>query len=90
MNGGGRGLAPLHRYDPKLLIFKLASHDLLKFRISPPYHVTSIFQYHSTPKAELNHELLSGAVTYEAAKAYSNHVSLNGQPENRAKANELL
>ncbi|EGO01928.1 hypothetical protein SERLA73DRAFT_132610 [Serpula lacrymans var. lacrymans S7.3] len=41
-------------------------------------------------KAELSHELLAAAASYEAAKAYENHVAANGQPDSHAKAKELL
>jgi hypothetical protein len=57
-------------------------------------------------KAELSHELIASAASYEAAKAYENHCAENGkftipvikatrvtcpgQPESHAKATELL
>ncbi|KAL1884588.1 hypothetical protein Plec18167_002178 [Paecilomyces lecythidis] len=41
-------------------------------------------------KAELSHELIAGAASYEAAKAYENHVAKNGQPPSHEKAKELL
>ncbi|KAF8729093.1 hypothetical protein AX14_006400 [Amanita brunnescens Koide BX004] len=48
-------------------------------------------QVNSAPhKAELSHELIAGAASYEAAKAYENHVSANGQPTSHAEAKELL
>ncbi|KAI0320815.1 hypothetical protein OF83DRAFT_1274953 [Amylostereum chailletii] len=40
-------------------------------------------------KAELSHELIAAAASYEAAKAYEKHVSANGQPESHSKAKEL-
>ncbi|KIW01686.1 uncharacterized protein PV09_06867 [Verruconis gallopava] len=36
------------------------------------------------------HELIAGAAAYEAAKAYENHVSENGQPPSHEKAKEIL
>jgi len=41
-------------------------------------------------KAELSHELIAAAASYEAAKAYEKHVSDNGQPDSHAKAKEIL
>ncbi|KIM52805.1 hypothetical protein SCLCIDRAFT_140309 [Scleroderma citrinum Foug A] len=41
-------------------------------------------------KAELSHELIAAAASYEAAKAYENHVAANGQPDSHAKAKEIL
>ncbi|KAG6819820.1 hypothetical protein H0H93_008230 [Arthromyces matolae] len=44
----------------------------------------------SPPKAKLSHELLAGAASYEADKAYENHIARYGKPESHAKAKELL
>ncbi|KAH9482661.1 hypothetical protein JR316_0004761 [Psilocybe cubensis] len=41
-------------------------------------------------KAQLSHELIAAAASYEAAKAYEKHVEENGKPESHAKAKELL
>ncbi|EIW76129.1 hypothetical protein CONPUDRAFT_110841 [Coniophora puteana RWD-64-598 SS2] len=41
-------------------------------------------------KAELSHELLAAAASYEAAKAYEKHVAENGAPDSHAKAKELI
>ncbi|KAI0796661.1 hypothetical protein C8Q75DRAFT_741885 [Abortiporus biennis] len=41
-------------------------------------------------KAELSHELIAAAASYEAAKAYEQHVERNGQPESHEKAKEIL
>ncbi|KAH7887713.1 CipC1 protein [Phlebopus sp. FC_14] len=41
-------------------------------------------------EGSLTHDLLAGAVAYEAAKAYEKHVEENGSPDNHAKAKELL
>ncbi|TFY70169.1 hypothetical protein EVG20_g2837 [Dentipellis fragilis] len=41
-------------------------------------------------KAELSHELIAGAASYEAAKAYERHVEQNGKPDSHAKAKEIL
>ncbi|KAF8805503.1 CipC-like protein [Phlegmacium glaucopus] len=41
-------------------------------------------------KAKLSHELLAAAASYEAAKAYEDHVAANGQPDSHAKAKEIL
>ncbi|KAF8165315.1 CipC-like protein [Crassisporium funariophilum] len=41
-------------------------------------------------KAELSHELIAAAASYEAAKAYENHVAENGQPDSHAMAKEIL
>jgi len=41
-------------------------------------------------KAELSHELIAAAASYEAAKAYENHVADNGAPPSHEKAKEIL
>ncbi|KAG2156092.1 hypothetical protein DEU56DRAFT_765516 [Suillus clintonianus] len=41
-------------------------------------------------KASLSHELLGGAVAFEAAKAYEDHCAKNGKPDNHALAKELF
>ncbi|KAH8118277.1 hypothetical protein DFH11DRAFT_1566612 [Phellopilus nigrolimitatus] len=54
------------------------------------------YEYNNTAdehKASLSHELISGAAgvsTYEAAKAYENHVAENGEPDSHAKAKEIF
>ncbi|KAJ5094279.1 hypothetical protein N7456_010140 [Penicillium angulare] len=51
-------------------------------------------QYNSTEPKEHDpsfvHELIAGAASYEAAKAYENHVAENGQPASHAQAKEIL
>ncbi|KAF9567309.1 CipC-like protein [Agrocybe pediades] len=44
----------------------------------------------SPHKAELSHELIGAAASYEAMKAYENHVARNGKPDSHAQAKELL
>ncbi|KAG6916104.1 hypothetical protein DXG01_008431 [Tephrocybe rancida] len=41
-------------------------------------------------KATLSHELIAAAASYEAAKAYEDHVAENGQPASHAKAKEIF
>jgi hypothetical protein len=41
-------------------------------------------------KAELSHELIAAAASYEAAKAYESHVAKNGKPDSHSKAKEIL
>ncbi|KAF8625732.1 hypothetical protein AX15_005215 [Amanita polypyramis BW_CC] len=41
-------------------------------------------------KAKLSHELIAAAASYEAAKAYEDHVAKNGQPDSHAKAKEIF
>ncbi|RDX55626.1 hypothetical protein K466DRAFT_582447 [Polyporus arcularius HHB13444] len=41
-------------------------------------------------KAELSHELIAAAASYEAAKAYEKHVEKNGKPDNHEKAKEIM
>ncbi|KAG8216651.1 CipC1 protein [Butyriboletus roseoflavus] len=41
-------------------------------------------------KGSLTHDALAGAVAYEAAKAYEDHLATNGQPDSHAKAKEIL
>jgi len=47
--------------------------------------------YQTAPKHEthVTHELLGGAVAYEAAQAYEKHVAANGKPDSHAKAKEI-
>jgi len=40
-------------------------------------------------KAELSHELIAAAASYEAAKAYENHEANNGEAPSHQKAKEL-
>jgi len=41
-------------------------------------------------KATLSHELIAAAASYEAAKAYEDHVAANGAPDSHAKAKEIF
>ncbi|KAJ5633646.1 hypothetical protein N7528_001488 [Penicillium herquei] len=41
-------------------------------------------------EASWSHELIAGAASYEAAKAYENHCAQNGQPASHAEAKELM
>ncbi|KAI9508866.1 hypothetical protein F5148DRAFT_963608, partial [Russula earlei] len=41
-------------------------------------------------KAELSHELIAGAASFAAAKAYEDHAAKNGKPDSHAKAKELI
>ncbi|KAG6816158.1 hypothetical protein H0H87_008292 [Tephrocybe sp. NHM501043] len=41
-------------------------------------------------KAALSHELIAAAASYEAAKAYEDHVAANGKPDSHAKAKEIF
>ncbi|KAG1833171.1 hypothetical protein EV424DRAFT_1533292 [Suillus variegatus] len=41
-------------------------------------------------QATLSHELLGGAVAFEAAKAYEDHCARNGKPQSHALAKELF
>lgn len=40
-------------------------------------------------RAEFSHELIAGAASYEAAKAYENHVSENGTAPFESQLNSL-
>ncbi|KAI5998753.1 hypothetical protein EDD15DRAFT_2241525 [Pisolithus albus] len=54
-------------------------------------HEDSYNQVINSPhKASLSHELIAGAASYEAAKAYEKHVAENGQPTSHAEAKEIL
>ncbi|KAF5363512.1 hypothetical protein D9756_000975 [Leucocoprinus leucothites] len=46
-------------------------------------------QYNNT-EAHLSHELIAGAASYEAAKAYEEHVEVNGKPQSHAQAKEIF
>ncbi|KDR69416.1 hypothetical protein GALMADRAFT_255900 [Galerina marginata CBS 339.88] len=41
-------------------------------------------------KADLTHDLIAAAASYEAVKAYEKHVSKNGPPDSHAEAKEFL
>ncbi|KAF7622708.1 hypothetical protein F9C07_2286783 [Aspergillus flavus] len=41
-------------------------------------------------KAQLSHELIAAAASYEALKAFDNHVAANGKPSTEEHAKELL
>ncbi|KAJ5928691.1 hypothetical protein N7466_007647 [Penicillium verhagenii] len=41
-------------------------------------------------EASFSHELLAGAASFAAARAYENHVAQNGAPPNHAMAKELM
>jgi len=41
-------------------------------------------------KAKLSHELIAGAASYEAAKAWEKHQEANGKPPSHEKAKELF
>ncbi|KAL2831427.1 hypothetical protein BDW59DRAFT_140161 [Aspergillus cavernicola] len=41
-------------------------------------------------QAHFSHELIAGAASFEAMKAYENHVSQNGPPPTHQRAKELL
>ncbi|KAJ5160593.1 uncharacterized protein N7482_007597 [Penicillium canariense] len=41
-------------------------------------------------EASFAHELIAGAASYEAAKAYEEHCERNGQPESHDKAKEIM
>ncbi|KAI0698595.1 hypothetical protein BC835DRAFT_1333982 [Cytidiella melzeri] len=41
-------------------------------------------------KADLSHELIAAAASYEAARAYEKHVEKNGAPASHDKAKALL
>jgi hypothetical protein len=64
-------------------------------RLIPPpafrmtFILPSQFQQ-SDNKAELSHEVISGAAAYEAMKAYEKHCEQNGKPQSHAEAKEIL
>ncbi|KAH9853462.1 hypothetical protein C2E23DRAFT_821532 [Lenzites betulinus] len=41
-------------------------------------------------KAELSHELIAAAASYEAAKAYEKHCAANGKPASHQEAKEIM
>lgn len=50
-------------------------------------------QLENTPhehKGHLSHELIAGAASYEAVKAYNEHCEREGKPNDHAKAMQLL
>jgi hypothetical protein len=46
--------------------------------------------YGSDNKAELSHELIAGAASYEAMKAYEEHCQKEGKPESHERAKEII
>ncbi|CAG7916175.1 unnamed protein product [Penicillium olsonii] len=54
------------------------------------YNAVQNGDYHEKHESSKIHELIAGAASYEAAKAYEDHVARNGQPESHAKAKEIL
>ncbi|EKM56886.1 uncharacterized protein PHACADRAFT_254253 [Phanerochaete carnosa HHB-10118-sp] len=47
--------------------------------------------YNNAPhKSSITHELIAAAASYEAARAYENHVAQNGAPDSHAETKELL
>jgi len=44
----------------------------------------------SPHEAKWSHELIAGAASFEAAKAYEQHCEQNGKPESHERAKELL
>jgi hypothetical protein len=46
--------------------------------------------YDSDNKAELSHELIAGAASYEAMKAYEEHCQKEGKPESHERAKEII
>ncbi|KAF4981398.1 hypothetical protein F66182_17167 [Fusarium sp. NRRL 66182] len=48
-------------------------------------------QYQNTNhEASFSHELIAGAASYEAAKAYERHCEANGQPASHDEAKEIM
>ncbi|KAI8372653.1 hypothetical protein EDC96DRAFT_572868 [Choanephora cucurbitarum] len=41
-------------------------------------------------KGSLTHELIAGAASYQAVKAYNEHCAKNGKPNDHAKAMQIL
>nr|AAT91245.1 CipC1 protein [Paxillus involutus] len=41
-------------------------------------------------QGNFTHDLLAGAIAYEATKAYEDHLTKKGKPDSHAKAKELL
>ncbi|MCJ1473882.1 hypothetical protein MMC13_002537 [Lambiella insularis] len=46
-------------------------------------------QLQSDNQASFTHELIAGAASYEAAKAYENHCNQNGDPGSHEEAKEI-
>ncbi|KAJ5204982.1 CipC1 protein concanamycin induced protein C [Penicillium cinerascens] len=63
------------------------SDDSDQSRAYDDYNQGGVSQEHDPSFA---HELIAGAASYEAAKAYENHCQENGQPASHAEAKELM
>ncbi|QRV92359.1 hypothetical protein RhiJN_20377 [Ceratobasidium sp. AG-Ba] len=48
------------------------------------------YQASEPHEASLTHELIAGAASYEAAKAYQNHLDQNGDPQSHEQAKDML
>ncbi|GJJ14816.1 hypothetical protein Clacol_009084 [Clathrus columnatus] len=68
-----------------------AKHDAKKHIDENFTETTYVEEYGQQPhKAEFSHELIAGAASFEAAKAYEKHCAANGKPASHALAKELL
>ncbi|KAJ5126589.1 hypothetical protein N7448_007368 [Penicillium atrosanguineum] len=63
------------------------SDDSDQSRSYEQYNQGGVTQEHD---ASFSHELIAGAASYEAAKAYEEHCERNGQPESHDKAKEIM
>ncbi|OQD78242.1 hypothetical protein PENDEC_c001G02975 [Penicillium decumbens] len=63
------------------------SDDSDQSRAYDSYNEGGVSQEH---EASFSHELIAGAASYEAAKAYEKHCEENGQPESHDKAKEIM
>jgi hypothetical protein len=49
-----------------------------------------MLQVQGDNQASFSHEIIAGAASYEAMKAYENHCNENGDPGSHEKAKEIL
>ncbi|KAI0677541.1 hypothetical protein C8Q78DRAFT_1003166 [Trametes maxima] len=67
------------------------SYDDMGFFSSDSDEAQAYDQVVNAPhKAELSHELIAAAASYEAAKAYQEHQEREGKPQSHEKAKEIL
>ncbi|KAL3477594.1 hypothetical protein BJX99DRAFT_225806 [Aspergillus californicus] len=63
-------------------------HDSNEAQSHQEYH--NLDHTNQEHQAKFSHELIGGAASFEAMKAYEDHVARNGKPDSHAKAKEIL
>ncbi|KAF3384374.1 hypothetical protein F1880_002061 [Penicillium rolfsii] len=73
---------------------KITDEPIFFRRTDDSDHAQSYDQYQNSDLSQhepsFAHELIAGAASYEAAKAYEEHCARNGQPPSHEKAKEIM